>query len=111
VQTERAELAGPGTILGTNTSNQITALFERSFVLGLLGADIPFVFIWDQDVVRCIVKGIRDQVAQAVLTAARHKRRLLVLSPTGRLTRWMVFLAPGLYESVTARSLRSELQR
>jgi len=51
----------PGTILGATTRNQITDLFERSFVLGLRGADVPFVFIWDQDVVRCIIKGIREQ--------------------------------------------------
>lgn len=51
----------PGTILGATTSNQITALFERRFVLGLRGAEIPFVFIWDQDVVRCILRGIREE--------------------------------------------------
>ena len=51
----------PGTILGATTRNQITDLFERPFVLGLRGAEVPFVFIWDQDVVRCIVKGIRDE--------------------------------------------------
>ncbi len=51
------------------------------------------------------------QVAEAVLTAARANRKLLVLSPTGRITRWMVALTPGLYERVMARSLRSELQR
>jgi UDP-glucose 4-epimerase len=48
----------PGTILGAGASNQITALFERPIVLGLRGTDIPFVFIWDQDVVQCILQGI-----------------------------------------------------
>jgi len=51
------------------------------------------------------------QVAEAILTAAASNRKLLVLSPTGRITRWMVALAPDLYELVMARSLRSELQR
>jgi UDP-glucose 4-epimerase len=50
----------PGTILGATAKNQITALFERPIVLGLRGADIPFVFIWDQDVVRCVAKGVRE---------------------------------------------------
>lgn len=50
----------PGTVLGKNVHNQITALFERKFVLGLRGAASPFVFIWDQDVAACIVKGILE---------------------------------------------------
>jgi UDP-glucose 4-epimerase len=48
----------PGVVLGATTNNQITALFEGRFVMGLLGADIPFVLIWDQDVVGGIIKGI-----------------------------------------------------
>jgi len=53
----------PGTILGATTDNQITALFQKSYILGLKGAATPFVFIWDQDVVNCIVKGIRGDIA------------------------------------------------
>ena len=49
----------PGTILGAHAQNQITALFDGRFVLGLRGSDSPFVFIWDEDVVGAIVKGIR----------------------------------------------------
>ncbi|MBN1105449.1 MAG: SDR family oxidoreductase [Deltaproteobacteria bacterium] len=52
----------PGTILGKTTSNQITALFEKPFILGVRGAAIPFVFIWDRDVVACIMKGIHEGV-------------------------------------------------
>lgn len=48
----------PGTILGASTSNQITNLFEKRVVLGLDGAATPFVFVWDQDVVECIVLGV-----------------------------------------------------
>jgi UDP-glucose 4-epimerase len=51
----------PGTILGENTSNQITRLFEKRFVWGVRGASTPFVFIWDQDVVACIVKGVLER--------------------------------------------------
>ena len=50
----------PGTILGENVSNQITNLFEKKIVLGIKGSDSPFVFIWDQDVVNCIKKGITE---------------------------------------------------
>jgi len=51
----------PGTILGENVSNQITNLFEKKIVLGIKGADSPFVFIWDQDVVNCIKKAITEE--------------------------------------------------
>lgn len=50
----------PGTILGTRADNQITALFEKPFVVGVRGAPSPFVIIWDQDVVGAILRGIHD---------------------------------------------------
>ena len=50
----------PGTILGTGVRNQITDLFDKPYVLGVRGADSPFVIIWDQDVVGAILKGIHD---------------------------------------------------
>lgn len=51
----------PGTILGVTANNQITALFDKKFVLGVAGSDSPFIFIWDQDVVGAIVKGVLEQ--------------------------------------------------
>ncbi len=51
----------PGTVLGKNTDNQITDLFKKRFVLGVCGAEIPFVFIWDEDVVEIILKGIHEE--------------------------------------------------
>ncbi len=39
-----------GTILGATVNNQITALFDKPFVLGIKGSHSPFVFIWDSDV-------------------------------------------------------------
>jgi UDP-glucose 4-epimerase len=53
----------PGTVLGATTANQITALFEGRFVLGLLGAASPFVLIWDRDVVAAIEQGIFENQA------------------------------------------------
>jgi len=47
-----------GTILGENVNNQITALFEKRFVIGVRGSDSPFVFIWDKDVVNCLQRAI-----------------------------------------------------
>jgi UDP-glucose 4-epimerase len=48
----------PGTILGSGTRNQITDLFDQPVVLGIRGSDTPFVFIWDQDVVACLRRGV-----------------------------------------------------
>lgn len=50
----------PGTVLGAETSNLITNLFQARRMIAVNGSDSPFVFIWDQDVVRAIEKGIRE---------------------------------------------------
>lgn len=50
-----------GTILGKNVKNQITALFEKPVVLGIRGSESPFVFIWDQDVIACLIQSISNK--------------------------------------------------
>lgn len=45
------------TVLGPRVNNLITALFERKFVIGLRDVDSPFCFIWDEDVVQCLLEG------------------------------------------------------
>jgi len=50
----------PGTILGEQTHSPITDLFEKPVMLGVAGSDSPFVFIWDQDVVEVIVRGVLE---------------------------------------------------
>lgn len=53
----------PGTILGQRVNNQITDMFKKRAVLGIQGSDSRFVFIWDQDVVRIIRKGLECATA------------------------------------------------
>ena len=60
----------PGTILGRSTRNQITALFERRVIVGVLGASSPFVFVWDEDAARCIARGALDDEATGVYNLA-----------------------------------------
>ncbi|MFO1296160.1 MAG: NAD-dependent epimerase/dehydratase family protein [Rubrivivax sp.] len=48
-----------GTILGENTRNQITALFDKPMLIAVRGSPSPFVFIWDRDVVGAIERGVR----------------------------------------------------
>ncbi len=49
-----------GTILGDTVRNQITDLFEKPRLIAIRGADSPFVFIWDQDVVGAILHAIQS---------------------------------------------------
>jgi UDP-glucose 4-epimerase len=58
-----------GTILGPTVRNQITDLFEKPRLLAIAGADSPFVFIWDQDVVGIILHGI-DQGPPGIFNVA-----------------------------------------
>ncbi len=51
----------PGAVLGARTNNQITDLFHKRFLLGVAGGTTPWVFIWDEDVVACIVQGIQQR--------------------------------------------------
>jgi UDP-glucose 4-epimerase len=51
-----------GTILGDSVDNQITALFERKRLLKIRGAESPFVFIWDTDVVAVIQQAVTGAV-------------------------------------------------
>ena len=50
----------PGTILGARARNQITNLFEQRVIVGLAGAQSPFVLVWDADVVGAILRGIHE---------------------------------------------------
>lgn len=81
-----------GTILGATVNNQITALFDKPRPLAIAGADSPFVFIWDQDVVGAILHalngapaGIYNVAGDGALTlhqiAARMGKRCRVLPP------------------------------
>jgi len=50
-----------GTVLGERTDNQITALFEKPAIIGITGVSSPWVFVWDQDVLAAILRGIDDE--------------------------------------------------
>jgi UDP-glucose 4-epimerase len=65
----------PGTIVGENVHSPVTDLFEKPVILGILGSDSPFVFIWDQDLVACLVDavfsdkvGVYNQAGDGALT-------------------------------------------
>lgn len=51
----------PGAILGATAANQITDLFDKPVVLGILGSEAPFSFVSDRDVVAALCRGIHEQ--------------------------------------------------
>ena len=52
-----------------------------------------------------------EEVAEALYRAVADEKRLVVLSPVGKLTYWINKLAPRLYEKMMLKSLKSELER
>jgi NAD(P)-dependent dehydrogenase (short-subunit alcohol dehydrogenase family) len=50
-----------------------------------------------------------EQVAEKVFQGLIKKKRLLLLTPVGKMTYWLSRLAPGLYERIMAKQLREEL--
>lgn len=72
-----------GTIVGAGVDNQITALFERARPLAIRGSASPFVFVWDQDVVACLLQaitgartGVYNLAGDGVLTIEQIAARL-----------------------------------
>lgn len=51
-----------GPVIGASTRNQITALFHRRLLLAVRGADAPFAFIWDEDLVEVLARGVAQGV-------------------------------------------------
>jgi UDP-glucose 4-epimerase len=51
----------PGTILGESVRSPLSALFEARVVVGVRGAEAPFVLIWDEDVARFIRLGVMER--------------------------------------------------
>jgi NAD(P)-dependent dehydrogenase (short-subunit alcohol dehydrogenase family) len=52
-----------------------------------------------------------EHVAEAVFQGVLKRKRMLVLTPTGKMTYWLSRLAPGLYEKIMANQLKQELIR
>lgn len=48
----------PGTVVGADVHSPVTDLFDQRAMIGVRGSDSPFVFVWDADVVECLVRGV-----------------------------------------------------
>ncbi|MFZ1863922.1 MAG: SDR family oxidoreductase [Polyangiales bacterium] len=65
----------PGTVVGEEVHSPVTDLFEKPVIIGIAGSESPFVFIWDHDLVACLVDavfsdkaGIYNQAGDGALT-------------------------------------------
>jgi UDP-glucose 4-epimerase len=73
----------PGTVVGEDVHSPVTDLFEKPVMLGIAGSESPFVFIWDQDLVACLVDavfsdkvGTYNQAGDGALTPREIARML-----------------------------------
>jgi len=90
-----------GTVLGAGLENQITAMFHRPRLMGLRGTDSPFVFIWDNDLARILLRAATDGPAGIFNVAGDGAMSLRELaSAMGKSVLWLppllVRLALGL---------------
>ena len=95
----------PGTIVGPDVHSPVTDLFEKPVMLGIIGSNSPFVFIWDQDLVACLVDavfsdkvGIYNQAGDGALTPreiAKMQHKPYVPLPAG-LVKGLLFALKGL---------------
>lgn len=91
----------PGTVLGAGTHNQITNLFEKKRVLAIRGSDSPFVFIWDEDLVSIIQRGLRESREGIYNLAGDGALRIdevaaILGKPLARLPAWLIRAALAL---------------
>jgi UDP-glucose 4-epimerase len=79
-----------GTVLGAGMENQITAMFHKSRLLGLTGYDSPFVFIWNHDLARILLRAATDGPAGIFNVAGDGAMRVQDLAEAmGKSIRWV----------------------
>lgn len=83
-----------GTILGASVNNQITDLFGKPRLIAIRGADSPFVFIWDQDVVGAFLHAIES--GQSGIYNLAGDGALTITELGSRLGKPVMFLPAGL---------------
>ncbi len=91
----------PGTILGATVNNQLSAIFDRKFLIEVKGGDSRFVFIWDEDVANIIVKGLIEKnegIYNLAGTGALSMKEIadLLHKPLIRVPAWLLRVILGI---------------
>ncbi|MBE0624640.1 MAG: SDR family oxidoreductase [Burkholderiales bacterium] len=89
-----------GTVLGETVRNQITDLFDKPRLIAIRGSDSPFVFIWDQDVVGCMLHAVHSEQAGVYNVAGDGAMRIHEIA--ARLDKRCVVLPAWLLRSALA---------
>jgi len=90
-----------GTVLGSGTDNQITALFRKPRLLAIRGAESPFVFIGLRDLARILARAATDgppgvyNVAGDGVVGVTDMARIL-RKPVRRVPAWLLRALLGL---------------
>jgi UDP-glucose 4-epimerase len=83
------------TILGETVRNPITDLFDQPRILAIKGSDSPFVMIWVDDVVNCIVRAASTELAGIFNVAgdgalSMHEIAAMLGKPVREVPAWLV---------------------
>lgn len=84
------------TILGEKTSNQITSLFKKKFLIGIKGSSSPFCFVWDKDVVNCLEKSLFCEIKKADIYNLSGDGFLTIQEIAEILNKKIIFFSPEL---------------
>ncbi|NRA12407.1 MAG: NAD-dependent epimerase/dehydratase family protein [Crocinitomicaceae bacterium] len=60
----------PCSILGKNCNNVISRWFDRDIIIGLKDTMIPFSFVWDEDLVQCMIESVEREIFGSYNVAA-----------------------------------------
>ena len=95
----------PGTILGDTVNNQLSAIFDKKFVLDIPGGDTRFVMIWDEDVAEIIVKGLlekKEGIYNVAGTGALSMQEIaeILHKPLLRIPAWLLKTILGILKSL-----------
>jgi UDP-glucose 4-epimerase len=88
------------TILGETVRNQITDLFDKPRLIAIRGSESPFVFIWDQDVVGCMLAAVHSDRAGVYNVAGDGALRIQEIA--ARLDKRCVVLPAWLLQAALA---------
>lgn len=98
-----------GTILGERVDNQITALFLKKRLLGIRGAESPFVFIWDTDVAAIVQRAVTGEATGTFNVAGDGA--LPITEIAERLGKQVLWLPDSLLRAVLAVGSRLGVSR
>ncbi|SDR14200.1 SDR family oxidoreductase [Pseudovibrio sp. Tun.PSC04-5.I4] len=94
-----------GTVLGAGMDNQITSLFHKARLLGVVGSDSPWVFIWTQDLARILLRAVAEAPAGIYNVAGDgavsvHQLGEILGKPVIKLPAWMLKLILGIAKTL-----------